>query len=168
MARYWNKTTKQVARYNRPFGPNDDPAWVADPVFPDGANPRHCVWDDDASVIRAMTPEELAALQAAAESLRQARKPDAQKANENEYLALLDAISDPATLAGMGLTEVPRDYSTGLGEYIMHLADALAAAGDLVAYHAVNAASQRLMWLGASGVNVNDIPAGGHVMPAEE
>jgi len=173
MSTAWNKSTKQwMGRINKAYAPTGAD-WLIDPLMNGGkpmvqaildgeVNPRYC--KVITGKVYPMTENEIAGAQAIAERARQDAKSDTQKTAENEYLALLDAISDPTTLAAMGLSEVPRSYSDGLGDYILVLSDALATTGDLIAYNSLNAATQRLAWLGNKGVIVEDIPEGGHDM----
>jgi hypothetical protein len=170
MADHWNKATKRYSPRGHTPALLEDPDEIVRPMMNDGRtmrqaiaeglNPRLC--KAIMGTVYPMTENEIAVAKAAAETARQAAKPTELKAAENEYLSLLGAVADPTTLSEMGLAEVPRSYREGLGEYLMHVSDALAATGDLVSYHAVNVATQRLAWLGNNGVNAADIPDGGH------
>jgi len=155
MAAVKNKLTGEYKPLANTPEYSGNPAWVVNPVFADGVDPRASIWDEDAQAFRMQTAEEIAAAKAAKEAKRQAAKPVSTKLMENEYLAICQSLGfEKATTRDDGLDEA----LYGLGE---HAATYKSFTGLLNA----TATMGRLQYL-ATQISVSDIPDTKHVFEA--
>ncbi|GAG22514.1 unnamed protein product [marine sediment metagenome] len=146
MAAVLNRTTREYRpSAHTPDYPAED--WIHNPELPEGVPPR--LWVIEGDAVRAMTAAETTASLAAAETARQAAKPAALQAIENEYLAICETLGLSGTPGRPELDAALYDLGKGLI--------------GTAAYHGAVAMGLRLVYIAQyDGFDFADVPPGGH------